>query len=89
MRFDEIDIEPTVELSKTKDLVARILVDADFAKEVAVHNRWDGNLPAAHVALLLLSARFNWAVELLSRQTATLLNLTNTSLARTAQLEDR
>lgn len=61
---------PSVE--KTLEVVSHILVDADFAAEVVAHNGWIEALDQKDVAVLFLASRFQWAVGLLSVQTATL-----------------
>ena len=69
----EVETQPTgVSIERTLDVVAKILDDPDFAKEVATHNSWNPDLSKETVALVFLACRFQWAVDLLSRQTATL-----------------
>ena len=61
-----------VRVETTLAVVSRILADPAFAKEVVEHNGWKSELAAQEVALLFLTSRFQWAMDLLSRQTGTL-----------------
>lgn len=69
----QTDVETVgVSVERTLDVVAKILDDVDFAHEVANHNKWPVDLTQDRIAVLFLTCRFQWAVDLLSRQTATL-----------------
>ena len=69
----EVETQPNgVSVERTLDVVGMILGDVDFAKEVAVHNGWGDDLSQDRTAVLFLACRFQWAIDLLSRQTSTL-----------------
>lgn len=71
----EVETQPNgVSIERTLDVVGNILANPDFAKEVATHNGWfvNDDFSQERVALLFLACRFQWAVDLLSRQTSTL-----------------
>lgn len=68
-----VETQPTgVSVERTLDVVAKVLDSREFAEEVATHNNWPKDMSQDKVALLFLACRFQWAVDLLSRQAATL-----------------
>ena len=69
----DADVQPNgVDISPTVLAVNEILFNADFAAQVRAHNNWAEDLSDERTALLFLAARYQWTVELLSRQTVTL-----------------
>jgi hypothetical protein len=85
-----VEAQPSgVSIERTLDVVAHILSDADFSNEVAVHNGWSSELSVEQVAVLFLACRYQWAVDLLGRQTATLKREVNGLTASVRQLEDQ
>lgn len=91
---DDVDVQPSGErIETTLAVVANILTDAAFAKEVVAHNGWDEvdipPLSQQDVAILFLASRYQWAVNLLSRQTTTLKAQVDGLLSRVDSLEDR
>ncbi|MBD3261964.1 MAG: hypothetical protein GF334_09940 [Candidatus Altiarchaeales archaeon] len=73
MNDQDVDAQPNGErLEKTMDVVPRILFDADFAEEVRKSNGFPEGVDQKDVAILFLTGRFQWAVELLTRRTNTL-----------------
>ena len=69
----EANVQPNgVDISPTLLAVNEILFNSEFAAEVRAHNDWAEDLSDERTALLFLAARYQWAVELLSRQTVTL-----------------
>ncbi len=76
-----------VDISPTVLAVNEILFNAEFAAQVRVHNDWAGSLSDERTALLFLAARYQWTVELLSRQTVTLKQLTEGLERRLVALE--
>ena len=70
---DDAEVQPNgVDISPTVLAVNEILFNSEFAAEVRGHNGWVEDLSDERTALLFLAARYQWAVELLSRQTVTL-----------------
>lgn len=76
-----------VSFERTLDVVGQILTDANFAREVAVHNGWGEEISSDKTAVLFLACRFQWAIDLLSRQTATLRTQVEEAITRAANLE--
>jgi len=69
----EVETQPNgVSVERTLDVVGQILTDENFSKEVAAHNGWGEDLSQDRTAVLFLACRFQWAIDLLSRQTSTL-----------------
>jgi len=69
----EADVQPNgVDISPTVLAVNEILFNPEFAAQVRAHNDWAEDLSDERTALLFLAARYQWTVELLSRQTVTL-----------------
>ena len=84
----EVETQPSgVSVERTLDVVGKILADADFAKEVAAHNGWGDDLSQDRTAVLFLACRFQWAVDLLSRQTSTLRAQVEGATTQEANLE--
>lgn len=82
------EVQPNgVSIERTLDVVGSILADEAFAQDVAVHNGWGAELSQERVAILFLAFRFQWAVDLLSRRTATLNNKVDEAINRAANLE--
>ena len=89
-QVEENEGQPTgVSIEKTLAVVSNILNDPDFTKEVTRHNGWQPtlNMFPEQVALLFLASRYQWSVELLSTQIATLRAELDELRQRTAQLE--
>ncbi len=69
----DAEVQPNgVDLSPTVLSVNEILFNSEFAAEIRAHNDWAADLSDERTALLFLAARYQWTVELLSRQTVTL-----------------
>jgi hypothetical protein len=86
----EVETQPTgVSIERTLDVVAKILDDVDFANEVISHNGWPVSMEPHTVALLFLACRFQWAVDLLGRQAATLKREVDGLTSSIRTLEDR
>lgn len=88
---DELDLESQpngIHLENTISVVSNILTDQNFANEVAEHNSWREDLTSEQIALLFMVSRYQWSVDLLSRQTKTLRNELSELHQRLIQLED-
>lgn len=84
----DADVQPNgVDISPTVLAVNEILFNTEFAAEVREHNNWVGDLSDERTALLFLAARYQWTVELLSRQTVTLKQATEGLERRLVALE--
>ena len=84
----EADVQPNgVDISPTVLAVNEILFNSEFAAEVRAHNNWVEDLSDERTALLFLAARYQWTVELLSRQTVTLKQATEGLERRLVALE--
>ncbi|KKL13757.1 hypothetical protein LCGC14_2522580 [marine sediment metagenome] len=84
----DADVQPNgVDISPTVLAVNEILFNSEFAAEVREHNNWVGDLSDERTALLFLAARYQWTVELLSRQTVTLKQATEGLERRLVALE--
>lgn len=84
----EADVQPNgVDISPTVLAVNEILFNSEFAAEVRAHNDWAEDLSDERTALLFLAARYQWTVELLSRQTVTLKQATESLERRLVALE--
>jgi|GEM_PF-5331203 len=84
----DADVQPNgVDISPTVLAVNEILFNSEFASEVREHNNWVGDLSDERTALLFLAARYQWTVELLSRQTVTLKQATEGLERRLVALE--
>ncbi len=84
----EADVQPNgVDISPTVLAVNEILFTPEFAAQVRVHNDWAEDLSDERTALLFLAARYQWTVELLSRQTVTLKQTTEGLERRLVALE--
>ncbi len=69
----DAEVQPNgIDISPTLLAVNEILFNSEFAAELRAHNNWVEDLSDERTALLFLAARYQWAVELLSRQTITL-----------------
>jgi hypothetical protein len=70
MTDQDVDVQPTGErVEATLDVVPRILMDAEFAEQVRLHNGFPEGLSQEAVALLFLTGRYQWAVALLTQRT--------------------
>jgi hypothetical protein len=84
----EADVQPNgVDISSTVLAVNEILFNSGFAADVRAHNDWVDDLSDERTALLFLAARYQWTVELLSRQTVTLKQTTESLERRLVALE--
>lgn len=84
----DAEVQPNgVDLSPTLLAVNEILFNSEFAAQVRAHNDWAEDLSDDRTAVLFLAARFQWATELLSRQTVTLKQLTEGLERRLVTLE--
>ena len=84
----DADVQPNgVDISPTVLAVNEILFNSEFAAEVREHNNWAEDLSDERTALLFLAARYQWTVELLSRQTVTLKQATEGLERRLVALE--
>ena len=84
----DADVQPNgVDISPTVLAVNEILFNSEFAAEVREHNNWVEDLSDERTALLFLAARYQWTVELLSRQTVTLKQATEGLERRLVALE--
>lgn len=84
----EVETQPSgVSVERTLDVVGKMIADGNFAREVAIHNGWDEDLSRDAVTILFLTCRFQWAIDLLSRQTATLRAQVEEATTRAANLE--
>ena len=84
----DADVQPNgVDISPTVLAVNEILFNSEFAAEVREHNGWAKDLSDERTALLFLAARYQWTVELLSRQTVTLKQATEGLERRLVALE--
>jgi len=73
MSNQDVDVQPNGErVERTMDVVPRILFDTDFAEEVRKHEGFPEGVDQKDVAILFLTGRFQWAVDLLYRRTDTL-----------------
>ena len=86
--IEDANVQPNgVDISPTLLAVNEILFNSEFAAEVRAHNDWAEDLSDERTALLFLAARYQWAVDLLSRQTITLKQLTDGHDRRLVALE--
>ncbi len=84
----EADVQPNgVDISPTLLAVNEILFNSEFAAQVRAHNNWAEDLSDDRTAVLFLAARYQWAVDLLSRQTITLKQTTEGLERRLVALE--
>ena len=90
-QVEENEGQPSgVNIEKTLAVVSNILADNTIATEVIEHNGWDHRLVnrPEQVAILFLASRYQWSVELLSTQTATLKKELDELRQRVALLEN-
>ena len=86
---EEVNVQPTGKsLERTMDVVPEILSDPEFAAEVARHHGWPEDVDTHTIALLFLTGRFQWAIDLLGRQTQTLKRDVDGNTRRIGALED-
>jgi len=84
----EAEVQPNgVDISSTVLAVNEILFNSEFAASIRAHNDWAEDLSDERTALLFLAARYQWTVELLSRQTVTLKQTTESLERRVVALE--
>ena len=84
----DADVQPNgADISPTVLAVNEILFNSEFAAEIREHNGWVADLSDERTAILFLAARYQSAVELLSRQTVTLKQLTEGLERRMVSLE--
>ena len=83
------EVQPQRSLERTMDIVPEILVDPEFSKEVARHHGWLEDTDQTVVALLFLTGRFQWAIDLLNRRTITLKTEVDGNTRRVVDLEDK
>lgn len=85
---EDANVQPNgVDISPTVLAVNEILFNSEFAAEIRAHNDWAEDLSDERTALLFLAARYQWTVDLLSRQTITLKQLTEGLDRRLVALE--
>ena len=73
MNEQEVDTQPSEQhVEQTLDVVPNILLDAEFAEQVRIHNGFPEGLDQKDIAILFLTGRFHWAVTLLTKRTDTL-----------------
>ena len=80
--------QPLRSIERTMDVVPEILDNTDFAAEVARHHGWPEDLDPQIVALMFLTGRFQWAIDLLNRRTLTLKREVDGNTTRVVALED-
>jgi len=91
---EENDGQPgKVNIETTLAVVSNILNSDDFTADVIEQNGWKiedvlGSQTKLHVAVLFLASRYQWSVELLSRQTDTLKKQVDELQQRLSQMED-
>ncbi len=84
----DANVQPNgIDISSTVLAVNEILFTPEFAAEIREHNDWDPELSDERTALLFLAARYQWAVDLISRQTVTLKQTTEAIERRLVALE--
>jgi len=90
MIMSDVDAQPNGEsVEQTIAVVSHVLNDPEFATEVRKQNDWKEDLSDADTAVLFLASRFQWAVGLLSVQTATLKRELDGLATQFADLEAR
>jgi hypothetical protein len=83
---DDVDVQPNGEhVERTLDVVPRILFDPEFAEEVRAHNDFPEGVDQKDVAILFLTGRFHWAIDLLTKRTDTLARQIDGMLREEAQ----
>lgn len=88
--MNDVDVQPTGEsVEQTLAVVSHVLSDSEFAAEVRRHNGWKEDLSDQDTALLFLSSRYQWSVDLLSLRTATLKRELDGLTTRVVDLEAR
>ncbi len=80
--------QPIRSLERTMDIVPEILRDPEFAAEVAKHHGWEEDSEPLRVALMFLTGRFQWAIDLLTLRTETLKRETDGNATRIVAIED-
>lgn len=86
---EELEAQPNgMEFQKTLHVVNEILTNPEFCEQVREHHGWPKDMSSDRVALVFLTARFQWAIELLSLQTKTLKRQVDGCETRVVALED-
>ena len=86
MEVDEA--QPVRSLERTMDIIPEILCNPKFSAEVARYHGWEEDSEPIRVALMFLTGRFQWAVDLLTLRTETLKRVTDGNTTRIVALED-